>query len=522
MLLGQDQGRCVPAHSKIVSTLGPASDSPEMVAKLIEAGVGVFRLNFSHGGLDDQLVRLKTVREAASAMGRPICVLGDLQGPKMRVGHVPDVSEGGGVMVDAGDDVLFRAGQGEAEVPGSGDDVAAVLGTTFDAIYSDVEPGQRVLINDGAIRMLAVDRRAGEWLRCRVMVGGRITSSKGINLPESSLSVPAITERDWACVQWGVRHGIDAFALSFVRAPGEVLELKDRLEGMVSVEREHGSDPLANKIPVVAKIEKPQAIEQLDAIIEAADGVMVARGDLGVEMEPQQVPVVQKYIIERAKRLGKPTIVATQMLETMIENPTPTRAEASDVANAIFDGADAVMLSGETAVGKHPDLVVETMRRIIESAEAWLGHTPHEPSETDLPEYPFRSAALALGAWHVVRKARVRLVAVWSESGGMARYLSQTGFRVPILAFSSSGATCRRMNLLGGIVPVESRPPEDGTLASWTDRVESLVLERGYASAGEAVVLIAGKPLGSVLGQDSMSILRLGDPGSGFRSHDHG
>ncbi|USO00264.1 MAG: pyruvate kinase [Phycisphaeraceae bacterium] len=519
-LLGKVERGELPPHAKIVATLGPASQAPEMVRKLIEAGVGVFRLNFSHGGLEDQLTRLQTVRRVAGALGRQICVLGDLQGPKMRVGPVPNLCEGGGIVIDAGDDVLFRVDHEEAEMNGSGDDVSAVLGTTFNAIFTDVEPGQRVLINDGAIRMLAVERRQGEWLRCRVTVGGRITSHKGINLPESDLRVPAITDRDWTCVEWGVRHGVDAFALSFVRTPDEVLELKSRLEGMVSVEREFGSDPLANMFPVIAKIEKPQAIERLDEIIEAADGVMVARGDLGVEMETQQVPVAQKYILERAKKHGKPVIVATQMLETMIENPIPTRAEASDVANAIFDGADAVMLSGETAVGKHPALVVETMRRIIEAAEAWIGQTPHTPSEADLPEYPFRSAALALGAWHVVDKAGVKLVAVWSESGGMARYLSQTGLRVPILAFSSSGAACRRMNIMGGVIPVHTDPPETGTLHDWTDHVERLVLERRYARSGDAVVLIAGKPLGSVLGQDAMAILRLGDPGSGFRSQD--
>lgn len=520
MLLGTADRGGLPPRAKIVATLGPASDSPEMVSKLIRAGVGVFRLNFSHGSLDSQLVRLKTVRQVADSLGRAICVMGDLQGPKMRVGIVPDLIEGGGIMVQAGDDVLFRADHDEAEMNGSGDDVAAVLGTTFDDIFTDVVPGQRVLINDGAIRMLAVDQRKGEWLRCRVMVGGRITSSKGINLPETDLRVPAITPRDWECVEWGIRHGVDAFALSFVRNPEEVLELKARLSGSVSVDAAVGSDPMANLAPVIAKIEKPQAIERLDAIIEAADGVMVARGDLGVEMETQQVPVAQKYIIERAKKHGKPVIVATQMLETMIDNPMPTRAEASDVANAIFDGADAVMLSGETAVGKHPDLVVETMRRITESAEAWMDHLPHAPADTDLPEYPFRSAALAIGAWHVAERAGVKLVAVWSESGGMARYLSQTGFRVPILAFSSSAVACRRMNFLGGVIPVESQPPESGLLSDWTAHVEKTVLERGYARHGDAVVLIAGKPLGSVQGQDAMAILRVGDPGSGFRSHD--
>jgi len=520
MLLGTAEQGGLPPRAKIVATLGPASDSPEMIAKLIKAGVGVFRLNFSHGSLDDQLIRLNAVREVAEGLGRAICVMGDLQGPKMRVGIVPDLSEGGGIKVAAGDDVLFRANHEEAEMNGSGDDVSAVLGTTFDDIFNDVIPGQRVLINDGAIRMLAVERRKGEWLRCRVTVGGRITSSKGINLPETDLRVPAITPKDWACVDWGILHGVDAFALSFVRTPEEVIELKARLSGAVSSNAAVGSDPMATLAPVIAKIEKPQAIEALDAIIKAADGVMVARGDLGVEMETQQVPIAQKYIIERAKKQGKPVIVATQMLETMIDNPIPTRAEASDVANAVFDGADAVMLSGETAVGKHPDLVVETMRRITESAEAWIDSQPHEPSETDLPEYPFRSAALAIGAWHVAYRAGVKLIAVWSESGGMARYLSQTGFRIPILAFSSSGVACRRMNLLGNVQPINIEPPPSGRLGDWTGQVEKTVLERGYAKHGDAIVLIAGKPLGSVKGQDAMAILRIGDPNSGFRSHD--
>lgn len=520
MLLGTADHGGLPPRVKIVATLGPASDSPEMIEKLVATGVGVFRLNFSHGSLDAQLERLNRVRAVTERMGRSICVMGDLQGPKMRVGPVPDFVEGGGLIVNAGDDVLFRADHDEAEMNGSGDDVAAVLGTTFDEMFNDTEPGQRVLINDGAIRMLAVDRRKGQWLRCRVTVGGRITSSKGINLPETDLNMPAITPKDWECVEWGIRHGVDAFALSFVRNAAEVNELKERLSSVVSIDEEFGADPMATHTPVIAKIEKPQAIEALDEIIEAADGVMVARGDLGVEMETQQVPVAQKYIIERAKKQGKPVIVATQMLETMIDNPLPTRAEASDVANAVFDGADAVMLSGETAVGKHPDLVVETMRRITEAAESWIDHLPHQPTETDLPEYPFRSAALAVGAWHVAKQAKVKLVAVWSESGGMARYLSQTGLRVPILSFSSSPVACRRMNFLGGVLPVESEPPASGLLSDWTDQVEKLIIDRGYARRGDRVILIAGKPLGSVQGQDAMAILRIGDPGSGFRSHD--
>lgn len=507
-----------PAHAKIVATLGPASDSPEMVERLIEAGVNIFRLNFSHGKLDSQLTRLNTVRSVAASLGRPVGVLGDLQGPKMRVTLVPDVDEGGGIVVKTGQDVVFRSATPEAFRMPEGSDVAAVFGASFEALFSDVEPGQRVLVNDGAIRMLAVDRVMGKELRCRVTHGGRITSKKGINLPESDLSMPAITEQDWACVEWGVHHGVDYFALSFVRTADEIRELQQRLEGMCSSRADRGRDPLASKIPVIAKIEKPQALANLESIMEATDGVMVARGDLGVEMDVYFVPVAQKQIVALAARYGKPCIVATQMLETMIENISPTRAEASDVANAIFDGADAVMLSGETAMGKHPDVVVETMHRIIRAAEDRIDELPHATPQADkLQELPHRSAALAAGAWEIARRANARAIAVWSQMGGMARYLSHHDFRIPIVAFTSSEIAARRMTLLGGVTPVHCQPPADGTLASWTDNVESFLLARGWADRGDAVILIAAKPLGSTIVPDILAILRVGDPSTGFR-----
>ncbi|MEL6329788.1 MAG: pyruvate kinase [Planctomycetota bacterium] len=510
-----------PAHAKIVATLGPASEAPDMVSKLIENGVNIFRLNFSHGDLDEQLDRLRTVRRVADGLGRPIAVLGDLQGPKMRVGPVPDLDGSGGVEVRTGDDVLFKKGQGDAELVPGDDDLCAVFGTTFNAIFSDVEPGQRVLVNDGAIRMLAVERKRGEELRCRVTHGGKVTSNKGINLPESDLSVPAITERDWTCVEWGVRHGVDFFALSFVRTPDEILTLKRRLRELCAELHCDIKDPFAHDIPVVAKIEKPQALVNLEAIVEVVDGIMVARGDLGVEMEVHQVPVAQKHIVEMCAEHGRPCIVATQMLETMIEEPAPTRAEASDVANAIFDGADAVMLSGETAVGKHPDLVVETMARIVRSAEDWIDHQPHEPTApSKLTEYPFRSAALAAGAWHITKRVAAKLCVVWSQSGGMARYLSQHDFRVPVVAFTSSDLAARRMALFGGVTPIRVDPPGDASLAAWTDQVEELIIARGWVEEGDPVVLCAGKPLGSIKAQDILAILRVGDSNSGFRGHD--
>lgn len=500
-----------PPHAKIVATLGPASDSTEMIEQLIEAGVSVFRLNFSHGELADQDKRLANLRKAIETVHRPIAILGDLQGPKIRVSSVPDLDEQGGIVVEPGQDILFRAGQGVATLEGD----MAVFGTTFDRIFYDVEPGQRVLINDGMIRMLAVDRVEGVSLRCRVIVGGRVTSRKGINLPESTLHTPGLTERDWACVEWAAANELDYLALSFVRTAEEIVRLKTRVDELCANRPVHpGVDP---SIPVIAKIEKPEALHNLDEIIKAADGIMVARGDLGVEMDAAQVPIAQKYIVSRCVEFGKPVIVATQMLETMIENATPTRAEASDVANAVFDGADAVMLSGETAMGKHPQLVVETMTRIIQVSEARFDQLPHQAKPDLLKELPYRSAAMALGAWHIALQADAKAVACWSQRGGMASYLTTKDFRVPIVACTSSEVSAKRMALLGGIIPVLMDPPTSGTLGEWTELMEDLLVERGIVEAGDQVVLVAGKPLGSVVAQDAVALLRIGDDQSGFR-----
>ncbi|MFG0306096.1 MAG: pyruvate kinase [Phycisphaerales bacterium JB040] len=500
-----------PPHAKIVATLGPASDSPDIIARLIAAGVSVFRLNFSHGDLAQQARRLENVRSAVALAHRPVAVLGDLQGPKIRVESVPDLHDGGGLIVQPGQDVEFRADCDEAYLDGD----TAVFGTTFDRIFFDVEPGQRVLINDGMIRMLAVDRLDGVSLRCRVTVGGRVTSRKGINLPESDLKTPGLTERDWDCVDWACANDLDYLALSFVRHASEIIELKGRVAELCKDRPVHpGVNPA---IPVIAKIEKPEALHNLDEIIRAADGVMVARGDLGVEMDAAQVPVAQKYIVSRCNEMGKPSIVATQMLESMITSATPTRAEASDVANAVFDGADAVMLSGETAVGSHPELVVETMQRIVRVAEARFDQLPHSPTPGRLEELPYRSSALALGAWHIAEKASVKAVCCWSQRGGMAGYLSATDFRIPIVACTSSELAARRMALLGGVIPILTDPPTSGMLGEWTEQMEALVQERGLARDGDSVLLIAGKPLGSVTAQDAIALLRVGDPNSGFR-----
>jgi len=476
-----------------------------MIGRLIDAGVAVFRLNFSHGDLDGHRRRLEAVRAVAREKKLPIAVLGDLCGPKIRVGKLSD----GGIMLEKGREVVF-AGAGAPTRPGD-----IVLPTTYPAMIDEVQAGHRVLINDGAIRMLATEVSPGRLLRCSVTMGGQVTSGKGINLPDTNVRAPAITEADWRCVEWAVEHGLDFLALSFVRRAEEVRQLQERLASACSVRRE-GSDRGAT-IPVLAKIEKPQAIRNIDEILEAADAIMVARGDLGVEMDIAQVPVIQKLLVEKASQWGKPCIVATQMLETMIESPNPTRAEASDVANAIFDGADAVMLSAETATGRHPDLVVDTMRRIVGAAEARVDSLPYEESPpARLVASKYRTAALAHGAWAVAKDVGARLIVVWSESGGGARYLSQNNFRVPIIAYSSDERATRRMALLANVAAVHSPPPESGLLADWTKMVERDVRERGWARPGDPIVMLAGKPLGTPMVTNSLAIHYIGNPATGY------
>ena len=496
-----------------------------MVRKLIEAGVAVFRFNFSHGVFEAHKKRLVVVRSVAHELDRPVAVLGDLCGPKIRVGTIPKsfvprgpMNQGGGAIeLATGQDVVFRRGISEATVERervAGQDLATpVLPVTYAPMTEEVEPGDRVLVNDGAIRMLAVERsRDGDWLRCRVTIGGLVTSSKGINLPDSRISAPAITEADWQSVAWAVENAVDFLALSFVRRADEVRELRRRLSSMVSSE--------TPPIPIVSKIEKPEAVADLDEIIEASDAIMVARGDLGVEMDIAQVPVVQKEILARCQAWGRPCIVATQMLESMITAASPTRAEASDVANAIFDGADAVMLSGETAVGKHPALVVETMRRIITVAEARIAQSPHiESPPQKLIESKYATAALAHGAWHIAKDVGAKLIVCWSEAGGTARYLSQNDFHVPIIAYTSSPVAARRMALLRGVTPIRADAPPSGLLRDFTDMAERDMLAKGWIRHGEPMVLLAGKPLGTAKATNSIATLFVGDPNGGYRSH---
>ncbi len=510
--------------TSIVATIGPSSESADTVRRMIQNGVSVFRFNFSHGDFAAHARRLETVRRIAGELGASIACLGDLQGPKIRVGTIPagvgepHPSGGGSVRVEAGQDVVFKKGITGAFVRRAAHGEEPVLPVTCANVVDDVTPGHKLLVNDGAIRMLAVEssREDGE-LRCRVTVGGLISSGKGINVPQTDLRVPSITERDWECVAWAVEHCLDYLALSFVRGPEEIEELRGRIAGMAGCDEAGGRTGEGAWIPIVAKVEMPQAVRNLQRVVGAADAVMVARGDLGVEMDIYQVPVVQKRIIAECAEQGKPCIVATQMLETMIESPTPTRAEASDVANAIFDGCDAVMLSGETATGKHPALVVETMARIIAAAEQRIREmAPTRASPSALLSSHRGTAALAHGAWDIAQDIGAVAVVCWSENGGTARYLSQNRFTIPIVAYSASPASCRRMALLRGVTPVCSSPPGSGALSEWNAAADEWLVSRGVASAGQPIVLLAGRPLGQAKKTNTITIHRVGEP-TGYR-----
>jgi pyruvate kinase len=485
--------------TKILATVGPACASPGMLAKLIDAGARVFRINFSHGTLDEHARMLAAIREAADLTGVPAGVLGDLSGPKIRVGRVID----GGVILTAGERIAFCPQPIVATPPVNGE--PAVFSTTQPEIIRDTQPGQRLLLDDGNIRTVVVQKIAAdgaERLICEVQDGGLVTSSKGINLPDTRLSLPSVTARDWECVDWAIAHGIDFLAQSFVRRADDVRALKAGLaERLARFGRERAP------MPVVAKIEKPEAIAELDGIVALSDSVMVARGDLGVEMDLTEVPVIQKRIIRLAHDYGKPAIVATQMLQSMIDSPTPTRAEVSDVANAIFDGADAVMLSGETAVGKHPLEAVRVMGRVALTTQRHLLLDQLPPRK--LQESRYRTAALAHGVSVVVRDLGAKLVVTWSERGGSARYLSQNRLAVPIVTASSDREALRRMSMLYGVAPIWMERPANGE--EFVCRVEEVVVKDGWARQGDTIVVVRGEPIGTPGVTNELLIHYVGD-----------
>jgi pyruvate kinase len=456
----------ITRHSKIVCTIGPATRSPRMIRKLLQAGMDVARLNFSHGTHEEHAQSISMLRDAAMEMKKPIAILADLQGPKIRTGALA----GGGA-------VLLRAGQRfvitTAKVLGD----STRVNTTFLPMPREVKKGDRILLSDGLIE-LRVEKTNHQEVICQVLNGGLLGEHKGINLPGVKLHVPALTHKDAADLRFALSHGADYIAVSFVRRPEDV-ELAKQL-----VKRGR------TNTPVIAKLEKPEAIENLDEIMRVSDGVMVARGDLGVEMSPECVPVVQKNIIARAREQRRPVITATQMLESMTENPRPTRAEASDVANAIFDGTDAVMLSAETATGKYPVEAVGMMARIIEEAEASIHEFPR-PSGTERLKVAETVAELVC---HASRELHMKLIAVFTHSGFTARLVSRYRPLVPIIAFSPEAATRRRMALLWGVTP---RTIVDvKKIDALPGLAEKRLLEERLVRKGDVIGIVAGTPLG--------------------------
>src|SRR5258707_821867 len=453
-------------HSKIVCTLGPATNSPRMIRRLLEAGMDVARLNFSHGTHETHAQSIAMVHTAAAELGKTVGILADLQGPKIRTGAL---AGGGTVNLRSGQQFIITT----AKILGD----STRVNTTFRPLPREVKAGDRILLSDGLIE-LRVEKTRGQEVICRVVNGGALGEHKGINLPGVKLRVPALTPKDREDLRFALAHNVDFIAASFVRRPEDVLLAKALI-------RRAKKDT-----PVISKLEKPEAIENLEGILRVSDGVMVARGDLGVEMNPERVPVVQKTIIARAREFRRPVITATQMLESMTENPRPTRAEASDVANAIFDGSDAVMLSAETASGKYPVEAVSMMARIIEEAEASIPEFTRPPSQEKLKV----AETVAELVCHASRELHMKWIVVFTHSGFTARLISRYRPLVPIAAFSPDPETRRRLALVWGVAPLAI--PDLRKVDQLAEISEKRLLEEKLVRKGDVIAIVAGTPMG--------------------------
>jgi len=452
--------------TSIVATLGPATADEETLRRLIAAGMDVARLNFAHGDHDSHAAMLERLRAAAEEAGRYVAVLQDLAGPKLRLRTAGAET----VDVAAGDRLRLVRDLGRAPQPSD-------LAISRPEVLQDLRDGQAVLFGDGAVRTRVAGREGGAVL-LESSEAGTLAPGMGVNLPETDLAVTLPTEQDWADLAWGVAHEVDYVGLSFVRSADEVRRVKAYLAEQGSAAR------------VIAKIEKPQAVEAADAIMAEADGILVARGDLGVEMDLARVPVIQKDLIRRSASAGVPVITATQMLQSMIAEPHPTRAEVSDVAGAVFDGSDAVMLSGETAVGRHPVRAVETMDHIIDVSEDWAERVGWPASTARLERYVWSERAIVAGAAGIARDLDVRLIVALTHSGATALLISKQGLRTPILAISDHEATCRRMALYRGVTPVYR--PELIRHEDLAPAVERIALEQKLVADGQRILIMCG------------------------------
>jgi pyruvate kinase len=474
------QSQFVPRTRKvrILATLGPASDTQEMIRTLAEAGADAFRLNMSHGSHPDHARRIEIIRGLEKELERPMTILADLQGPKLRVGRF----EGDKAQLENGQTFVFDR---DAAL---GDDRRVNL--PHREIFEAVEVGARLLIDDGklVVRVTAADR---DRIESRVEVGGTISNNKGLNVPDVVLPLAALTDKDRQDLSFALEQGVDWIALSFVQRPEDVAEAR-RL--------------IAGRAALLAKIEKPAAIERLDGILELADAVMVARGDLGVELPPEQVPPAQKRIVESARRMGRPVVVATQMLESMITAPTPTRAEVSDVATALYDGADAIMLSAESASGQFPVEAVSMMNRIATTVE-------QDPSYgarvhfTETPADPTTNDAIAEAAGNIVGTVSAAAIVCFTMSGSSARRIARERPAVPLLVLTPSPKTARRMGLLWGAHAVRTRDVDN--FEEMVGKAKRMALRHGLGKAGDRLVVIAGVPFGTPGSTNVIHVVRL-------------
>lgn len=471
-------------RTKIVCTIGPATNTPEHLGQLIAAGMDVARLNFSHGTHEEHARTIAAIRAASDAAGKPVAILQDLQGPKIRTGELVNhqrvqLTDGARLTITT------RAITGDAQQ----------INTTYQDLPNDVKPGDRILLSDGLIELRVVAVAAPD-IQCEVVHGGDLAEHQGINLPGVAVSAPALTTKDRADLIFGVAQGVDYFALSFVRRPEDLAEARAAIV--------HAQAPGAVPVPIIAKLEKPEAIERLDEILHASDGVMVARGDLGVELPLEQVPLIQKRIIKRANKLGLPVITATQMLESMITNPRPTRAEVSDVANAILDGTDAVMLSGETAVGRFPIDTVKVMARIASETEA-NNRTAHPVSD----DAATSAQAISQAARTLADEAHVKYIVVFTRSGSTAHLISKERPAMPIIALTTDDAVLRRLALWWGVTPQPAHLMETTeALITWVDL--HLQVE-GIVQRGDYIVILGGMPVARQAKTNFIKLHRIGD-----------
>ncbi|GAB4490533.1 MAG: pyruvate kinase [Anaerolineales bacterium] len=460
--------------AKIVATIGPASNSPEMLRAMLQAGMNVARLNFSHGTHEEHIARIRCLRETAAELGVPVGILQDLQGPKIRVGVLNPPLD-----LEPGERVtLFAEGSNPPE------NGTKYIPVAFVELFDSVAAGDRVLLDDGRLAVQVIETQK-QFLIAEVRVGGRLSSNKGINLPGVRLNIPGFTEKDRADLAFGLEQNVDCVAISFVRTAQDVLDVRKAIEEL----DEGGARPL-----LIAKLEKPEALDNLNEILKVADGVMVARGDLGVEMSPERVPMAQKHIIQEANRHGKLVITATQMLESMMNNPLPTRAEASDVANAIFDGTDAVMLSGETAAGQYPLEAVKMMDRIVRQAEENFADWGH----FNIPNLQSHDDAFSItrAARELAHDLNVAAIAVFTQTGHTAQMMSKARPRVPILAFTPVQQTIGRMAIYWGVMPYWV--PMAASLREMVNQADSKLTDAKWVEPGQQVVVISGFPVNTM------------------------